>query len=168
MQLTVCRLTYLSDRVGNFRKGEATSATVSRLNHSRAGLASAIPRPPLSSDKMLAKPRWRATSIYRISRRLQSTLSQAEAGTSTPSPTPPEPSVATKLRRQRRRARGTIFIRPWDGVSSMPEALAIVRAVEKKYGKVQDFMVMRVSLHLLHSVCSGSRMSMPLTCIGLR
>ena len=112
----------------------------------------------LASNKMFAQPQWRASTLRSISRRLQSTLSQAEASASTgPSQPPPSP-VVEKLRRERRRQQGAIFIRPWDGVNSMPEAYAIIRGVERKYGKIRNFMMLRVRSYLLTRHYSDSKL----------
>lgn len=39
--------------------------------------------------------------------------------------------------------RATLWIRPWDGIRSMPEGLAVLRAIERKYGKLKHFMFLR-------------------------
>lgn len=126
-------------------------------------------RSSTNAHKMLPHVRWRTSTFHTISRRLQSSLSQVEVDVAsssstvppTPTPTASSPSesetteaetpfpvqtpLAAKLRRERRKGQGTIFIRPWDGVKSMPEAFAIIRGVERKYGKIRDFMLMRVT-----------------------
>lgn len=38
-----------------------------------------------------------------------------------------------------------VFIRPWEGISSMPELLAIVRGLERHYGRIREYGVARVS-----------------------
>ncbi|KAF8585231.1 hypothetical protein K439DRAFT_1616065 [Ramaria rubella] len=38
-----------------------------------------------------------------------------------------------------------IFVRPWDGVSSMAHAFAIVRAIERRFGRIQEFVLVRDS-----------------------
>jgi hypothetical protein len=37
-----------------------------------------------------------------------------------------------------------IFVRPWDGVPSMLDGFAMLRGIEKKYGKVKAFRFIRV------------------------
>ena len=41
--------------------------------------------------------------------------------------------------------RRAVFVRPWDGISSMPELLAIVRGLERHYGRIREYGVVRVS-----------------------
>lgn len=45
----------------------------------------------------------------------------------------------------------TVVVRPWGGLSSMSEVLAIIRAVEERFGSVRDFMVQRVRHTFLQS-----------------
>jgi len=45
-------------------------------------------------------------------------------------------------------ARRSIYVRAWEHPASMAEALAIVRGVERKYGRIRDFKWARVSLHI--------------------
>ena len=37
-----------------------------------------------------------------------------------------------------------LFVRPWDGVPSMVDAFAMLRGIEKKYGKIRTFEFVRV------------------------
>lgn len=54
----------------------------------------------------------------------------------------------------------SVFIKPWDGIKSMVEAFAILRAVERKYGRLREYKFIRVSwllsvvlfTHILDSV----------------
>lgn len=39
----------------------------------------------------------------------------------------------------------SVFVRPWDGISSMPELLAMIRGLERHYGTIREYGVMRVS-----------------------
>ncbi len=39
-----------------------------------------------------------------------------------------------------------IYIRSWDDIGSMPEFFALLRGVEKRFGRVQEFRLPRVSL----------------------
>ncbi|EPT02430.1 hypothetical protein FOMPIDRAFT_1022803 [Fomitopsis schrenkii] len=36
-----------------------------------------------------------------------------------------------------------VFVRPWEGISSMPELLAMVRGLERHYGRIREYGVMR-------------------------
>ncbi|KZT72446.1 hypothetical protein DAEQUDRAFT_809298 [Daedalea quercina L-15889] len=36
-----------------------------------------------------------------------------------------------------------VFVRPWDGISSMPELFAMVRGLERHYGRIREYGVMR-------------------------
>lgn len=47
----------------------------------------------------------------------------------------PRASLATK----------SIYVRAWDHPESMADALAILRGVERQYGRIQDFKWSRVS-----------------------
>ena len=38
----------------------------------------------------------------------------------------------------------TLWVRSWDGVPSMPEGLAVMRAIERRYGKLKYFQFFRV------------------------
>lgn len=40
----------------------------------------------------------------------------------------------------------TIFVRPWDGISSMVELYAIIRGLERHFGRIREYQVGRVSL----------------------
>ena len=44
----------------------------------------------------------------------------------------------------RRSGKQSLYIRPWDGVTSMPEAFAILRSLEHKYGKFKYYQFLRV------------------------
>jgi hypothetical protein len=46
---------------------------------------------------------------------------------------------------------GRLFVRPWDGISSLPDAYAIIRGIERRYGKIKSFRMLRVreQLHFL-------------------
>jgi hypothetical protein len=37
-----------------------------------------------------------------------------------------------------------IFVRPWDGIPTISHAFAIVRGIERRFGKIQEFVVLRV------------------------
>ncbi|TFY61343.1 hypothetical protein EVJ58_g4562 [Rhodofomes roseus] len=37
----------------------------------------------------------------------------------------------------------SVFVRPWDGISSMPELLAMVRGIERHYGRIREYSVLR-------------------------
>lgn len=37
-----------------------------------------------------------------------------------------------------------LFVRTWDGVPSMPDGFAMLRGIEKKYGKIKTFKFIRV------------------------
>lgn len=78
------------------------------------------------------------TTVRQCSRRTQSTLAEAQASTLTAENKRP----LTALSHQRKSR--TAFLRPWDGINSVPEALAVVRGVEKHFGKVVDMQVVRV------------------------
>jgi len=43
---------------------------------------------------------------------------------------------------------GTLFIRPWDGVTSTVEGLAVVRNLERRYGPIQDYQFLRDPDHV--------------------
>jgi hypothetical protein len=43
-------------------------------------------------------------------------------------------------------AQRTIHVRAWEHPESMADAFAIVRGVERKYGRIRDFMWVRVRL----------------------
>ncbi|PCH35734.1 hypothetical protein WOLCODRAFT_140051 [Wolfiporia cocos MD-104 SS10] len=36
-----------------------------------------------------------------------------------------------------------VVVRPWDGISTMAEALAMIRAIEKKYGRIREYNLSR-------------------------
>jgi hypothetical protein len=38
----------------------------------------------------------------------------------------------------------TLYIRPFDGITSMPEAFAVLRAVERRYGKMKHYQFVKV------------------------
>lgn len=38
----------------------------------------------------------------------------------------------------------SIFVRPWDGVPSMIDGFAMLRGIERKYGKIKAFRFIRV------------------------
>lgn len=37
-----------------------------------------------------------------------------------------------------------IFVRPWDGLPTMAHAFAIIRDIERRFGKIQEFAIIRV------------------------
>ena len=37
-----------------------------------------------------------------------------------------------------------IFVRPWDGIATMAHAFAIACDIERRFGKIQEFKVLRV------------------------
>lgn len=44
-----------------------------------------------------------------------------------------------------------LFVRPWDGVPGMPDGFAMLRGIEKKYGKIKSFKFIRVRRFRLRS-----------------
>ncbi|KAL4249175.1 hypothetical protein ABKN59_007276 [Abortiporus biennis] len=100
--------------------------------------------------------RWQAATSrsYRQFATSRRALTEASASTSSATSPPPLdpytplpsasslPSSSAPTTRSSRNT-GTIHIKPWDGVHSMPEAFAIVRAVERKFGKIRDFKLGR-------------------------
>jgi len=81
-----------------------------------------------------------------ISRALSTIPDAGSASSSDPHPRPRRNPF-----RQRKREctpssdSGRLFVRPWDGIPSMPDAFAMVRGIERKYGKVKSFKLMRDS-----------------------
>src|ERR1700734_3698516 len=45
-------------------------------------------------------------------------------------------------------AKKSIYVRPWSHPASMAEAFAIIRGIERKYGRIRDFKWVRVSLRV--------------------
>ena len=82
-------------------------------------------------------PRWRSISTYT-------------------EPSPRNPTLRPPSHRHTRSKQGypeehirslhprMIFVRPWDGIPSMVHAFAIIREIESRFGKVQEFVVLRV------------------------
>lgn len=52
-------------------------------------------------------------------------------------------------------AENTIYVRAWKHPDSMADAFAIVRAVEKKYGRLREFKWVRVRPLLIHDASSA-------------
>lgn len=53
-----------------------------------------------------------------------------------------------KWMRRYKNQTGTIFVRPWDGISSMVEGLALIRGLERRYGEIQEYQLMRDPDHV--------------------
>ncbi|KAF9782401.1 hypothetical protein BJ322DRAFT_218328 [Thelephora terrestris] len=75
-------------------------------------------------------------------RRALATSARAQTSSTSPLPPkkktdPPADSGGTKNSLQR------LFVRPWDGVPAMPDGFAMLRGIEKKYGKVKTFKFIR-------------------------
>ena len=53
--------------------------------------------------------------------------------------------------------RKSAYVRSWDPISNMAEFFAMLRGVEKRFGSVRDFRLLRVSVHLqvIHVVGSS-------------
>lgn len=68
-----------------------------------------------------------------------------ESSSSTPAP------LTTDLGAHRTHARDkkVLYIRPWDGITSTPEAYAILRAIERRYGKLKHYHFLRVRYHTI-------------------
>ena len=45
----------------------------------------------------------------------------------------------------RRWSKNSVYVRAWDSINSMPEFFAMVRGVEKRFGRVREFRIGRVS-----------------------
>jgi hypothetical protein len=95
---------------------------------------------------MLAFSRRSACRRY-LFRELSTTteFSSTTKNISSPGPFPLDASPAL--------SNGTLFVRTWDGIPSIAHALAIIRGLESRYGKVREFRFGRVrcSLHLFHN-----------------
>jgi hypothetical protein len=48
------------------------------------------------------------------------------------------------------RTQDSICIKTWENMGSIADVYAVVRAVERKYGRILEFRVRRVRLSLLH------------------
>ncbi|CAL1711996.1 unnamed protein product [Somion occarium] len=77
------------------------------------------------------------TTVRQCSRRAQSTLSEAQTSASS---SRRQAAVQTLSDLRRRR---TVFVRPWDGINSVPEAWAIIRGIERHFGRILDFALVR-------------------------
>ena len=71
------------------------------------------------------------------------------------SSSPPESSPASNAPRVRpgtpsavhfRKSRNCVYVRSWDAINSMPEFFAMLRGVEKRFGRVREFRLNRVSV----------------------
>jgi hypothetical protein len=114
---------------------------------------------------MLAS-RTRSAALRRVSRHVLR-LSPAVSSTSTAkystesqqthaNTPPPVVLDATKLQGKPRDLTGmtqedrnlanmrTVFIRPWEPIKDMVEALAILRSIERKYGRIREYRFLRV------------------------
>jgi len=88
-------------------------------------------------------------------RRALSTSAYAE--TPSASPMPPRLNKKTRILNNRvvtKSGPPRIFVRPWDGVPSMPDGFAMLRGIENKCGKIKAFKFLRVSLLHLRSLDS--------------
>ena len=69
---------------------------------------------------------------------------------SSPSYNPPPPTAQSDAHQKQKASSGRpvhpriIFVRPWDGIATMAHAFAIARDIERRFGKIQEFKVLRV------------------------
>lgn len=84
-------------------------------------------------------PRWRALST--------STHEQSL-------PPPPPSHLQLLISRNKDREREPrdlhprmIFVRPWDGIPTMAHAFAVVCEIERQFGRIQEFVVVRVRIY---------------------
>ncbi|KAH9949246.1 hypothetical protein B0H21DRAFT_729166 [Amylocystis lapponica] len=56
---------------------------------------------------------------------------------------PQAPSLHDTDASNRFYAHRSVIVRPWDGISSMPEALALLRAIERRFGRIRDYSILR-------------------------
>ena len=67
-------------------------------------------------------------------------------GSATSKARPPSRTI-DRFTKSREVPRGySVYVRPWDHIDGMPAFLAMVRALEKQFGRVREFRVPRVSL----------------------
>ena len=80
-------------------------------------------------------------------RATQRTLSTSVGQSSSPGPLPiigVQHDRPASWRFEKDENRTRLWIRPWDGITSLPEGLAVVRAIERKYGKLKYYLFLRV------------------------
>ena len=65
-------------------------------------------------------------------------------------PAPPPTSSEPQMRQANREGpKNILYVRPWDGVTSTVEAFAIVRSIERRYGRLKWFHFLRVCQYRL-------------------
>ncbi|KZT01233.1 uncharacterized protein LAESUDRAFT_763933 [Laetiporus sulphureus 93-53] len=89
-------------------------------------LATSLTRPPVASTV------WRECGRRRLA--LQSAVSE---------PTSSAQAVGVENSFEGIPKGPALFIRAWDGIQSMPELFAIIRALERKYGRIREYNVGR-------------------------
>ncbi|KAI0937759.1 hypothetical protein AcW1_003834 [Taiwanofungus camphoratus] len=70
---------------------------------------------------------------------------------SSESSAPPFPDSKAGVKINPRKARSSqrtevkpgLFVRPWDGISSMAEVFAMIRGIERKYGRIREYIIPR-------------------------
>lgn len=117
---------------------------------------------------MLSPLRQRSMALPRLRRALATAVEQSPS-TSASSVPPKRGSLASPRYPARRSGKQSLYIRPWDGVTSMPEAFAILRSLEHKYGKFKYYQFLRVRITRFLSPLTlklGDRIRTFLTCIS--
>ncbi|KAH9927832.1 uncharacterized protein B0H18DRAFT_1104001 [Fomitopsis serialis] len=71
------------------------------------------------------------------------TTESIESDLDLPPPLPESSSRHSKVRDPVPPEETTIFVRPWDGIQTMPELLAMIRGLERRYGRIREYEVMR-------------------------
>lgn len=122
----------------------AVSCLHSRSSTSRSRLA-LILRSEMLSITARAVCRY---AVRRGTRTLSTTTVEPTPSTPLPESAQPTPTDDASLLNRSR----TLYIRPFDGITSMPEAFAVLRAVERRYGKMKHFNFIKV----IHVICSST------------
>ncbi|KAI0757529.1 hypothetical protein C8Q80DRAFT_1265436 [Daedaleopsis nitida] len=77
-------------------------------------------------------------TLSRCSARTLTTEASASSSSAAPRPSKPKPGRYRTVRQDK-----TIYVRSWDDISSMPEFFAMLRGVEKRFGRVREFKLGR-------------------------
>lgn len=113
-----------------------------------------LPLAAMSTAALSAARGSRKLAASRQATRTLATESHPSSSTSSPADGIPQPGRVHRWRDKgelnkkhlmRRWSNNSVYVRAWDSINSMPEFFAMLRGVEKRFGRVREFRVGRVS-----------------------